>query len=87
MVGAVRAQAVRRRGAFDGVIVASLDPAFLSRFYTSLNIGHGAVLLLGEDGIVRSAAPDDGRRAGQQISPQYGCMTARPAEPHGTRAG
>jgi signal transduction histidine kinase/DNA-binding NarL/FixJ family response regulator/HPt (histidine-containing phosphotransfer) domain-containing protein len=45
-------------GAFDGVIVASLDPAFLSRFYTSLNIGRGALLLLGSDGIVRSAAPE-----------------------------
>ncbi len=44
-------------GAFDGVIVASLDPAFLSRFYTSLDIGRGAVLLLGQDGIVRSAGP------------------------------
>jgi hypothetical protein len=44
-------------GAFDGVTVASLDPAFLARFYTSLGIGHDAVLLLGQDGIVRSAGP------------------------------
>ena len=47
-----------RDGAFDGVIVASVDPAFLSRFYASLDIGHGALLLLGLDGMVRSAAPD-----------------------------
>jgi signal transduction histidine kinase/CheY-like chemotaxis protein/HPt (histidine-containing phosphotransfer) domain-containing protein len=45
-------------GAFDGVIVASLDPAFLSRFYTSLDVGNGALLLLGQDGIVRSVAPE-----------------------------
>jgi hypothetical protein len=40
-------------GAFDGVIVASLDPAFLSRFYTSLDVGHGALMLLGQEGTVR----------------------------------
>ena len=45
------------RGAFDGVIVASLDPALLARFYTSLNISRCAVLLLGQDGIVRSVGP------------------------------
>ncbi len=45
-------------GAFDGAIVASLDPAFLSRFHSSLRNGQGALLLLGEDGLVRAAAPD-----------------------------
>ncbi len=49
-------------GAFDGVIVASLDPAFLSRFYTSLDIDRGAVLLLGQDVIVRSVGPRYGSR-------------------------
>jgi signal transduction histidine kinase/DNA-binding NarL/FixJ family response regulator len=44
-------------GDFGGVIVASLDPAFLSRFSQSLDIGDGALLLLGPDGIVRSGAP------------------------------
>ncbi len=43
--------------AFDGVVVASLDPAFLSRFYTSLDIGRGALLLLGQDAVVRSVGP------------------------------
>jgi signal transduction histidine kinase/DNA-binding response OmpR family regulator len=55
-------------GAFDGVIVASLDPAFLSRFYSSLNIGHGALLLLGQDGIVRSAAPEAVATLGADLS-------------------
>jgi signal transduction histidine kinase/CheY-like chemotaxis protein len=44
-------------GGFDGVIVASLDPSFLTRFYGSLDIGRGALLLTSPDGIVRAAAP------------------------------
>jgi signal transduction histidine kinase/DNA-binding NarL/FixJ family response regulator len=55
-------------GDFDGVIVASLDPAFLSRFYTSLGIGHGALMLLGRDGVVRSSAPDTFARPGSDLS-------------------
>ncbi|MBS0642590.1 MAG: PAS-domain containing protein [Proteobacteria bacterium] len=45
-------------GGFDGMVVASLDPAFLSRFSKSLDIGNGTLLLLGTDGIVRAAAPE-----------------------------
>lgn len=45
-------------GAFDGVIVVSLDPAFLARFYSSLHIGRGALVLAGRDGIVRAEAPE-----------------------------
>nr|WP_294516078.1 ATP-binding protein [uncultured Rhodopila sp.] len=56
-------------GAFDGVIVASLDPAFLSRFYRSLDIGRGALLLLGQDGIVRAAAPDGAAELASDLSP------------------
>jgi Cache domain len=55
-------------GAFDGVIVASLDPAFLSRFYSSLGIGRGALLLLGQDGIVRAAAPEAVAALGADLS-------------------
>jgi len=44
-------------GAFDGMLVASLDPEFLSRFSKSLNIGRGMMLLAGADGVVRAAAP------------------------------
>lgn len=43
-------------GAFDGVIVASMDPAFLTRFYSSLEIGDATLLLLGHDGIVKAGA-------------------------------
>jgi signal transduction histidine kinase/DNA-binding NarL/FixJ family response regulator len=44
-------------GGFDGAVVASLDPAFLSRFYTSLDHGSGALLLAGQDGFLRAVAP------------------------------
>ena len=47
----------RADGAFDGVIVASLDPRFLSRFSKPLDIGRGMLLLAGQDGIVRAASP------------------------------
>jgi signal transduction histidine kinase/DNA-binding NarL/FixJ family response regulator len=55
-------------GGFDGVVVASLDPSFLSRFYTSLDIGQGALLLLGQDGIVRSAGPRTVAPLGDDLS-------------------
>jgi hypothetical protein len=55
-------------GAFDGVIIASLDPTFLSRFYAALDIGRGALLLLGRDGIVRSAAPEAVASLGADLS-------------------
>ena len=44
-------------GSYAGVISAALDPAYFTRFYTSMYLGSkGAVALVGLDGIVRAAA-------------------------------
>jgi signal transduction histidine kinase/DNA-binding response OmpR family regulator len=71
------------QGAFDGIIVASLDPAFLSRFYTSLDVGRGALLLLGRDGVVRSAAPETLAMLGSDLS-NTGLMIGASAAAHGS---
>ncbi|HKY88291.1 MAG TPA: diguanylate cyclase [Pseudorhodoplanes sp.] len=43
-------------GTFAGVIVASVDPAQLGRFYQSINIGRdGAINVIGLDGFVRAS--------------------------------
>ncbi len=44
-------------GSFDGVMVASLDPDHLAKFYTSIDVGEdGAISLVGADGVVRAQA-------------------------------
>ncbi len=70
-------------GAFDGIIVASLDPAFLSRFYGSLDIGRGALLLIGQDGIVRAAAPGGVAELASDLSPTA-LMAGVAAAAHGS---
>ncbi len=43
-------------GVFAGVIVASVDPAQLTQFYQSINVGRdGAINLIGLDGFVRAS--------------------------------
>ena len=44
---------------FDGIVVLSVDPDLLVRFYSAVDVGrHGVVSLLGTDGILRARAGD-----------------------------
>jgi diguanylate cyclase (GGDEF)-like protein len=44
-------------GAFQGVVVASLDPRYLAKFYHSIDVGYdGSIFLAGLDGVVRATA-------------------------------
>lgn len=47
----------KRDGNFAGVIVVSLDPEFLTSYFSGLSLGSdGGLALVGEDGIVRAGA-------------------------------
>jgi signal transduction histidine kinase len=60
---------IARDGSFDGVVVASLDPQYLSRFYDSVDLGsEGVVLLAGTDTIVRARAPTSFAKIGYSLA-------------------
>jgi signal transduction histidine kinase/CheY-like chemotaxis protein len=59
----------RPDGSFDGVIVASIDPYFLSKFFDQIDLGRtGAVTLLGIDGLVRARSGLDPDLLGRSIA-------------------
>ncbi len=56
-------------GSFGGAVVVSLDPSYLASFYRSIDIGqHGAVTVVGHDGIVRARASYNIGPIGQNLS-------------------
>ncbi|PWT88368.1 MAG: hypothetical protein C5B56_08845 [Proteobacteria bacterium] len=55
-------------GSFDGVVILSIDPSYIARFYESINVSsQGMVLLAGLDGIVRARVVGTDRTIGQSM--------------------
>lgn len=57
-------------GSFAGVVVGSLDPAHLTKFYNNIDFGLSAsIALIGEDGVVRSSGGSaEAFKLGQDVS-------------------
>jgi diguanylate cyclase (GGDEF)-like protein/PAS domain S-box-containing protein len=56
-------------GHFAGVIILTIDPAYFTSFYQSVDTGrHGTVQLVGTDGTVRARVAGTDRRAGQSLA-------------------
>src|ERR1035437_8317055 len=54
-------------GSFDGTVVLSLDPDWFTRLYEALNIGQGALIMVGTDGIVRARASSSSLGMAQNV--------------------
>jgi signal transduction histidine kinase/DNA-binding response OmpR family regulator len=48
---------VDANGAYAGAVVVSVDPYYLTRIQETLDLGHGILLLVGDDHVVRARAP------------------------------
>ena len=56
-----------REGRFAGVLVVSLSPDYLAKFYDSIAIGQGSILLVGADGVIRVRAPSGEAMMGKTL--------------------
>lgn len=59
----------RADGSFAGVLVVTMDPAYLSAFYDSIYLGkQGVVVVVGRDGIIRARCSTANDQIGQNIT-------------------
>lgn len=66
-------------GSFKGVVVVSMDPQYFTQLYQQIDIGkHGAITLVGADGVVRVRRVGDHNAMGQDVSatPLFAAMLA-----------
>jgi hypothetical protein len=69
-------------GSFGGVIVASLDPSYLTRIYNAVNTGSaGHIRIIGTDGVVRATSGSTMSLLGRDLSgiDMFKRIRARPA--------
>ena len=52
-------------GAFAGIVVATVNLDYFTRFYDALDLNHAVVMVLGADGIMRARAPNAENVIGQ----------------------
>ncbi len=75
-------------GSFAGVMVASLDPAFVEQFYHSMTLGeHSGIVVRGLDGVVRAAYGFSSPINTDSMPPPLAAALARAPEGHFWGAG
>jgi diguanylate cyclase (GGDEF)-like protein len=77
-------------GSFGGVVDASLDPSYLSRFYSSVDVGsEGYVRIVGFDGVVRAVGGRASEALGKDLTTAalFANFTKRPAGWYYTESG
>jgi diguanylate cyclase (GGDEF)-like protein len=71
-------------GSFDGTVVLSVNPAWLTRLYDALDEGQGALMVTGVDGVVRARTSSSDLGIGKNIrSSTLRLITAASAATHG----
>gem|GEM_PF-1566560 len=74
-------------GSFGGVLVASIDPGYLSKFYESIDVGRGGgITLIGTDGIIRARGARSGDDLGKEITSKF-LLDLAAQKPAGTYLG
>jgi diguanylate cyclase (GGDEF)-like protein len=74
----------RPDGGFGGIIVISIDPNFVEKFYQTIDLGsQGSVILRNLDGVILAERGVSGNNLGRQVTPQvYRDALARAAAGH-----